>query len=794
MYSKTDSELSISNKLEGSEKNNLNTKEKGPSCLSQRTRLEKLLCLAVSCLFLCVLGLIIGLLLKDGVGITSAVDNANNLQRSSFYYTHHPRWINLPLYNNQLNNQQLQKICVTKGCVEAAADVLSKVDLSVDPCEDFYQFACGKYIQTSVIPDDKGQVSEFSQMNDKLNEQVRLLLEDPLMNEQPPYNLAKNAYRACMDQETIERLGVSPLLDTLAKLGVWPGPLQTTSWTPTDEHTWYNIMYKLRSMGLSSDILINFSVSTDLRNSSKHVMQLDQPELGLAREFLDKGMEDPVVMGYKMFMQEVFMLLGVEPETAMNSVNGVIQFEISLANITMPRELRRDPNHQYNPMTIADLAKLDSDTPWMEYISTILGPEIATLTPEDVVVVSNPDYVVNLTKLLKNTPVRNQVNYIIWRIAAASLSYLNERAEDIAFKFSSQLSGQRQKPPRWQKCAGEVTQAMGPLVGSLYVQKHFSELSKSAAVEMVDEIRNKFQHTLDNVDWMDPTTRRKAKEKALAMVEYIGYPKELREMEKLKELYSGLELNANSYVGNGLNLSRYHMNYAFSKLRQAVDKLDWVRHGNPAMINAFYSPIENSIQFPAGILQGVFFNSERPRYLNYGAIGWVIGHEITHGFDDQGRQFDKKGNLVNWWDERTALNYLNKAQCMVEQYNQYSYPHLDNITVNGINTLGENIADNGGIKTSYQAYKSWVSRNGQEPILPGLNLTPEQLFWVSGANVWCSKHRPGDLRMNVMLGTHTPANYRIKGAFSNLEDFSRDFQCKVGSQMNPMTHQKCKVW
>ena len=231
------------------------------------------------------------------------------------------------------------------------------------------------------------------------------------------------------------------------------------------------------------------------------------------------------------------------------------------------RELRRDPNHQYNPMTIADLAKLDTDTPWMEYISTILGPEIATLTPEDVVVVSNPDYVVNLTKLLKNTPVRNQVNYIIWRIAAASLSYLNERAEDIAFKFSSQLSGQRQKPPTWQKCAGEVTQAMGPLVGSLYVQKHFSELSKSAAVEMVDEIRNKFQHTLDNVDWMDPTTRRKAKEKALAMVEYIGYPKELREMEKLKELYSGLELNANSYVGNGLNLSRYHMNYAFSKLR-----------------------------------------------------------------------------------------------------------------------------------------------------------------------------------------------------------------------------------
>merc|ERR1719461_1668454 len=258
------------------------------------------------------------------------------------------------------------------------------------------------------------------------------------------------------------------------------------------------------------------------------------------------------------------------------------------------------------------------------------------------------------------------------------------------------------------------------------------------------------------------------------MVEYIGYPKELREMEKLTELYSGLELNANSYVGNGLNLSRYHMNYAFSKLRQPVDKLDWVRHGNPAMINAFYSPIENSIQFPAGILQGVFFNSERPRYMNFGAIGWVIGHEITHGFDDQGRQFDKDGNLEDWWEGETLERYVRRTECMVEQYNNYS---INNIPVNGRATQGENIADNGGLKEAYRAYKSWQSRHGVEPLLPGLPFSQSQAFWVSAANVWCAKYRDQALRLRLLTGVHSPDVFRVQGPFSNMEEFSRDLQC-----------------
>ena len=233
-------------------------------------------------------------------------------------------------------------------------------------------------------------------MNDKLSEQVRLLLEDPPTNEDGPYNLAKNGFQACMDRQRIEQLGVSPLLDTLTQLGVWPGPLQSPAWLPDTDTHWWDIMYALRRMGLSSDILINFSVSTDLRNSSRHIMSLDQPELGLAREFLERGPADPVVQGYRAFMVEVVTLLGVEPGLAEESMTRVLEFEMRLANITMSRERRRDPNHQYNPMPILSLTNLDPATPWLQYISTILGSDHGTLTKDDLVVVGNPDYISNL--------------------------------------------------------------------------------------------------------------------------------------------------------------------------------------------------------------------------------------------------------------------------------------------------------------------------------------------------------------------------------------------------------------
>jgi membrane metallo-endopeptidase-like protein 1 len=276
------------------------------------------------------------------------------------------------------------------------------------------------------------------------------------------------------------------------------------------------------------------------------------------------------------------------------------------------------------------------------------------------------------------------------------------------------------------------------------------------------------------------------------MTSHIAYPDELLDDSKLNAFYENLEVNDNDYYTSVLNLTKFGTDYSFSKLRQPVNKSDWITHSKTAIVNAFYSAIENSIQFPAGILQGAFFSSDRPRYMNYGAIGFVIGHEITHGFDDQGRQFDKQGNLVDWWAEETKKRYLEKALCIIKQYGNYT-AHEVGLKLNGINTQGENIADNGGVKEAYYAYNVWTKRHGVEPRLPGLqDYTPQQMFWISAANVWCSKYRPETLKNRITTGFHSPGRFRIIGPFSNLEDFSNDFRCPLGSNMNPV--KKCQVW
>ena len=270
------------------------------------------------------------------------------------------------------------------------------------------------------------------------------------------------------------------------------------------------------------------------------------------------------------------------------------------------------------------------------------------------IVVDVPVYVKKISKLLTTTPARVQANYLMWQAVASSLPFLTEEVDDIGFDFNRRLTGRTEKPPRWKLCVGQVTQQLSHAVGALYVAKYFDEESKGIAQEMISEIRKAFEKTLTSINWMEEETKEKAKEKIQAMEEHIGYPSELKDTKILNALYEGLDLNESEYFLNWLKLAKLSTDYEFSNLRKKVNKTDWKRRGNPAVANAFYSPPENSIQFPAGILQGVFFSSKRPSYLNYGAIGGVIGHEITHGFDDQGRKFDKEGNLINWWDLKTS--------------------------------------------------------------------------------------------------------------------------------------------
>ncbi|CAB3250166.1 unnamed protein product [Arctia plantaginis] len=655
-------------------------------------------------------------------------------------------------------------LCNSPGCIHTASKLLMNMDEKVDPCDDFYDFACGSFVKNTRIPDDKTSVNTFSIITDQLQEQIRALLDEPIAKNEPkPFVLAKTLFQACMNRSAIEARGVQPLLDMLRRLGGWP-VLDGDKW---DERSfsWEQSVYKFRNAGYS----------------------LDQASLGLSREYLNRGFSDKLVQAYYEYMVDIATLLGADRARAKVDLKNSLEFEMKLANISLPLEKRRNATSLYNPMTVAELQE---KIPWLEYINRLLTPHV-NIGVDEVTIVSVPKYISDLEVLLETTPKRVQANYVMWRVAGASVSYLTDNLRRRQLAYVTALSGKTERESRWKECADNTSASMSIAVGALYIRKYFNENSKANALEMVNDIKQQFRQTLNEVEWMDDKTRKAALEKADSMASHIAYPSEMLDNDKLTKFYSGLEMSSDKLMESVLNLTLFGTEYLFSKLREPVNKTDWVTHGRPAIVNAFYSSIENSIQFPAGILQGAFFSAKRPAYMNYGAIGFVIGHEITHGFDDQGRQFDQNGNLVDWWQEMTKQKYLEKAKCIIDQYSNYTVSEVG-LKLNGVNTQGENIADNGGIKEAYYAYQAWTNRHGEEARLPGLEkYTPKQLFWLSAANTWCAVYRNEAIKLRITTGFHAPGRFRVIGPLANMEEFANDFKCPVGSPMNPA--HKCKV-
>ncbi|XP_011312064.1 membrane metallo-endopeptidase-like 1 isoform X2 [Fopius arisanus] len=680
-------------------------------------------------------------------------------------------------------------VCTTPACIHAASKVLNNMDEDVEPCDDFYKFACGGFLKNTLIPDDKVSVNSFSVISDKVQEQLRISIEEPSYPMEPkPFKLAKNLYKACMNKTAIEAQGLTPLLNILRKLGGWP-VLDGDMWNE-ESFDWIESVYKFRDSGYSVDYFLDFSIGVDLKNSTKRVIDLDQASLGLSREYLSKGLDDKIVKAYYNYMVDIAVILGAKRELAAKQLLSSLKFEIQLANISLPNEKRRNATLLYNPMTVAELSKTYPSIPWKEYFNRLLPPSLQ-VDDNEIAIVNVPSFISSLEKLMRETPKRIQANYVMWRATAASVSYANDEIRKRQLQYSTALSGRTERESRWKECVDLVGGSLSISVGAQYIRKYFNEEAKKNAIEMVNDIKKQFNYILEKIDWMDEETRKSALEKAASMTSHIAYPDELLDDSKLEEFYQDLELSDENYLQGILNLTLFGTEYSFSKLRKPVNKSDWVTHGRPAVVNAFYSSIENSIQFPAGILQDSFYSNDRPRYMNYGAIGFVIGHEITHGFDDQGRQFDKEGNLVDWWAPSTKEKYLAKAECIINQYGNYSVEEVG-LNLNGINTQGENIADNGGIKEAYLAYNDWIKRNGQEQPLPGLPYSPKQLFWISAANTWCSIYRPEALKLRITTGFHSPGEFRVLGPLSNMPEFAKDFKCPVGSKMNP--RDKCAVW
>ncbi|XP_053693911.1 neprilysin-2-like isoform X1 [Sabethes cyaneus] len=761
---------------------------KNPSWWRRRTALEKVLTLISIVCAIAVVALLVSLLT---VLLSERINKADNgTSHSPQALTGSRRGKTIKFGSSA--GKETDDLCLTPGCIHSASKALEQMDSSVEPCDDFYNYACGRMVRETNIPDEKVSVNTFSVIGDRLQEQLRSLVSEEIgENEGTPFKLAKNLFKLCMNKTRIEEKGTKPLLDILDTLGGWP-VLKGDQWDSDSSWSWVKSVKDFRQQGYSTDYFFDFSVGTDLKNSTRRIIDTDQAALGISREYLVKGFESPIVSAYYSYMVDMAVLLGAEESRAKRELLDSLNFEIALANISLPNEKRRNATALYNPMTVKEFQKKYPYTNWVDYFNAILKDTGITIDENEVIIVSVPNFMEQLGPLLQNTPKRTMANYVMWRISGFSSFFLTEKLRKRQLQYSTALSGKQEQEPRWKECVDITSGSLPISVGALYIRKYFREDSKRAALDMVNDIKAIFVGILQKVDWMDEVTRKSALEKVGSMVTHIGYPDELMDDNKIAEYYEDLQFKPeDNYLNTILYMNQFGTTKAFKKLRQAVNKTDWITHSRPAVVNAFYSSIENSIQFPAGILQGQFFSYDRPKYMNYGAIGFVIGHEITHGFDDQGRQFDKNGNLVDWWQTDTKTAYLEKARCIIEQYGNYTEPNVK-LNLNGINTQGENIADNGGIKEAYYAYRKWAEKNGPEPRLPGLEMTPEQMFWLSAAQTWCSVYRPETMKMRITTGVHSPGQFRVLGPMSNMVEFSKDFNCPSGSPMNP--EQKCEVW
>ncbi|XP_055336820.1 membrane metallo-endopeptidase-like 1 [Paramacrobiotus metropolitanus] len=673
-------------------------------------------------------------------------------------------------------------ICISSSCVEIAATLLQSMDLRKDPCEDFYSYVCGNWDKNNPIPDDKSSYDTFTKMRDHLDVIVRGLLERPIAaSDSKASAKAKKLYQSCVNEEIIERRGSEPLLRFLQDLGGWP--VIDQQWNASGFHLEETIG-RLRNM--HNDILISLWIGPDGKNSSWNVLQIDQAEFGMpTREyFLDSN--QLYRLAYLGLMTSIAELLAMARTRAMTDMEEILLFEVKLANISIAQEHRRNFSAIYEKLTIREMEAQVPQIKWRRYFEVVLNRSVS---PNESLVVYAKDYFVRLGQLLDKTPTRTLANYLIWRIVQNRASNLDERFRSRRRVFSNLLLGNTKESPRWRVCVQYVNDNLGMALGAMFVREHFKEDSKEIAQLMIRELRLSFIELVDEVDWMEGVTKLKAKEKMNSMIDNIGYPDWIQNSTKLDQEYDGIDFDPEKYFENVVTCLRYLTAREREELWKPVNRSTWST--TPAVVNAFYSRTKNQIMFPAGILQPPFYNSHFPMTMNFGGIGVVVGHEISHGFDDKGRQFNKFGNLEQWWPPETERHFEQKARCLIEQYNKYQLTDL-NLTVNGMQTQGENIADNAGIKLAYRSMVRWLSHN-QVPRLPGLHhLSPHQLFFVNFAQVWCGSSRPEAMQFRLRTGVHPPGRFRVIGAVSNMHEFADAFHCPNTSPMNPP--RKCQIW
>eukprot|EP00049_Salpingoeca_infusionum_P025178 m.18218 g.18218 ORF g.18218 m.18218 type:complete len:763 (+) comp7725_c0_seq1:35-2323(+) len=661
-------------------------------------------------------------------------------------------------------------ICSTPGCVNTASRLLNTIDSSADPCEDFYQYACGTWMQNHDIPDDRSSLSVFGQLYDNNLNLLRRTLEHSATDPTTSHYKSPTYYKACMNT-TAKNVQAKPHFKKLTD--------ELRSMASLDQKLAY-----LASLGVSA--FVSIGVGSDDKDPSRNALFMSQGGLGLPSRdyYLDKEDDDPVLAAYRQYIREGFMWMGSDTVTASGTSTAVFDIEKQLAEIFVPKDDMRDPEAIYNPYTTA---KIQQEAPMVDWQAAF--DQIFSSKPPSTVttfVLSTPSYIKNLRGIYDRFSSDAVANYLQWRLFSAYSSALDETVDLMKSDLRKALYGSGQQSPLSERCIESTDNALGFELGRLFVDQAFSPEAKQLADDMIVELRSAFNKRFKSVSWMDDATRSAATEKQEAINPKIGYPPFIMSDAELTSHYADLDISE-IHFENILSSSKRDVSRNFLDLFKSPDRAAWDM--TPSTVNAYYNPSFNEIVFPAGILQPPFFSTEQPNAINFGGMGVVIGHELSHGFDDQGRQYDKTGDLQPWWSESTVDAFKEHANCIVDQYSQYK---VGDEHVNGKLTLGENIADNGGIHMAWNAYQSYRKVHGKEDPMPAISLTDEQLFFIGFAQVWCSKFTPEAAHQRILTDPHSPAMYRVLGTVSNSEEFAKAFQCSDTAKLNPQN--KCRVW
>ncbi|MEZ4399848.1 MAG: M13 family metallopeptidase [Kofleriaceae bacterium] len=637
------------------------------------------------------------------------------------------------------------------------------LDRTVDPCEDFYQFACGGWIaRTEIAADKPAAMRGFIDIDDRNQAFLHDVLERARTapGDDPALATLGTYYGACMDEAAVEAAGVAPLADLgRAIAGV------------TDGKTLAAAVAALHAAGVGA--LFTFGPIQDARDATRVIGGIDQGGLGLPdRDYYlnDDAQTKGLRAAYQQYLTTMFSLDGQAPAAAAASAATVVSVETALAKVSLDKVARRDPVATYNRLDRAGVVKAAPRFGWDRYFTAAGAPKVAAIT------VASPAYLRGLDQLVGTIKPAAWRTYLRAHLLGATAGLLPKRFDDAQFAFVGALTGQAEQAVRWKRCVGATDGAFGDLLGQVFVRERFAGAAKAGAEGQVQAISQAMRANLAALPWMDDATKQAATAKLAAMTYQIGYPKQWRPAATVPV--------AGAYAANALAALRAERARQLAKIDQPLDRDDWQM--SAPTVNAYYDPQLNGMVFPAGILQAPFFDPAASADVNLGGMGVVVGHELTHGFDDQGAQYDAAGNLANWWGAATGAEFKQRTQCVVDQYNQYDA--VPGVKLNGANTVGENIADIGGIKLALAAARAL--RTGPAVVADGF--TADQQFFLGFGQSWCAKLRPDFAALLATVDVHAPAQWRVNGALAATPEFGAAFGCKSGAAMQPA--KMCQVW